>query len=199
VGKTYTCGGQRQQTDIGKNPKNIKTVILGIGNILLGYEGIGVHIITRLHKEKLPPDVMLVDGSTAGFRLFAIFEAYRNSRFIIIDAVKPEDTSAGTSSSKNKKSASSDGGLFVIPLDDLYDAGGPEFPGRDFISFHQTSFVDVLNLFYLAYRIKISGYLIGVDISGSMDKGLTCSMELSLRIKQKIPEIIDLVKKHINT
>lgn len=181
-----------------KNPKNIKTVILGIGNILLGDEGIGVHTIKRLQKEKLPPEVILIDGSTAGFRLFSIFEAYRNSRFIIIDAVKTGDTSTGTSSNKKEKNTSSNGNLFVIPLDDFYNTGGSEYPGRDFISFHQTSLVDVLNLFYLAYRIKISGYLIGIDISGSMDDNLTFSMKLTGRIKQKIPKIIDLVKKYIN-
>ena len=169
------------------NPKSIKTVILGIGNILLGDEGIGVHTVKRLQEEKLPPGVLAVDGSTAGFGLFAIFEAYKNSRFIIIDAVKPGGTSP-------------EGGLFVIPLDDFYDTDGSKYPGRDFISFHQTSLVDVLNLFYLAYRIKISGYLIGIDISGESgtDNGLAFSMKLSSRIEQKIPKIIDLVKKHIN-
>ena len=93
-----------------KNPKSIKTVILGIGNILLGDEGIGVHIIKRLQEEKLPPGVLVVDGSTAGFRLFAIFEAYRDSRFIIIDAVKPENSSTETSHNKKQKSIS----LFII-------------------------------------------------------------------------------------
>ena len=199
VGKTYTCSSQRQQIDIVKNPKNIKTVILGIGNILLGDEGIGVYIVKRLHKEKLPHGVILVDGSTAGFRLFSIFEAYRKSRFIIIDAVKPEDTSTGTPRNKKKKNTSSNGGLFVIPLDDFYNIGSPEYLSRDFISFHQTSLVDVLNLFYLAYRIKIRGYLIGIDISGSMDNGLSFSMKLTGRIKQKIPKIIELVKKYTNS
>lgn len=182
------------------NPKSIKTVILGIGNILLGDEGIGVHTVKRLQEEKLPPGVLAVDGSTAGFRLFAIFEAYKNSRFIIIDAVKPGGTSAENSHNKNQKGTSPEGGLFVIPLDDFYDTDGSKYPGRDFISFHQTSLVDVLNLFYLAYRIKISGYLIGIDISGESgtDNGLAFSMKLSSRIEQKIPKIIDLVKKHIN-
>lgn len=182
-----------------KNQKNIKTVILGIGNILLGDEGIGVHIVKRLQKEKLPPGVILVDGSTAGFRLFSIFEAYRESRFIIIDAVKPEDTSTGTFHDKKKKNTSSGEGLFAIPLDDFYNTGSTEYPGTDFISFHQTSLVDVLNLFYLAYKVKIRGYLIGIDISGSMDNGLSFSMKLTGRIKQKIPKIIELVKKYTNS
>lgn len=181
-----------------KNPKNIKTVILGIGNILLGDEGVGVHTVKILQKEKLPPDVLVVDGSTAGFRLFSIFDEYKNSRFIIIDALKIEDPSKETSRSKKEKKPSSDEGLFVIPLDDFYNIGDFNYPGRGFISFHQTSLVDVLNLFYLAYKVKIRGYLIGIDISDSIDSGFAFSMKLSSKTEQKIPKIIDLIKKHIN-
>jgi len=61
-----------------KNPKNIKTVVLGVGNILLGDEGIGVHTIKKLQEENLPSSVLVIDGSTAGFRLFPVFETYRN-------------------------------------------------------------------------------------------------------------------------
>jgi hydrogenase maturation protease len=180
-----------------ENPKNIKTVILGIGNILLGDEGIGVHTVKALQKEKLPCDVLAIDGSTAGFRLFSIFDEYKNSRFIIIDALRIEKSSEETSQVKNK-SLSSREGLFVIPLDDFYDPGNFDYPGEGFISFHQTSLVDVLNLFYLSYKVKIRGYLIGVDISESMDSGLSFSMKLSSKIEQKIPTIIDLIKKYIN-
>jgi hydrogenase maturation protease len=67
---------------------NINTIILGTGNILLGDEGIGVHIINRLKEEELPQGVLVVDGSTAGFRLMSIFESYKNCKFIIIDALK---------------------------------------------------------------------------------------------------------------
>lgn len=180
-----------------KNPKNIKTVILGIGNILLGDEGVGVHIVKVLQKEKLPPDVLVIDGSTAGFRLFPIFDEYKKSRFIIIDALRIEKSSEETSQIKNKKSSSHEG-IFIIPLDDFYHTGGFNHPGEGLISFHQTSLIDVLNLYYLAYKVKIRGYLIGIDISESIDGGLPFSMNLSRKIEQKIPTIIDLIKKHIN-
>jgi len=185
---------------MAKNLKIARTVILGIGNILLGDEGIGVHVVKRLREEKLPPDILVIDGSTAGFRLFPVFEDYRDCRFIIIDAINTHGASPKTPDGIAQKNTLSKGDLYVIPLEDLYGMSGPEYPGMDFISFHQTSVADVLNLFCMTYKIKISGYLIGVVISGkdSADSNFTFSMELSGKIKQKIPRIIDLVKKYID-
>ena len=46
-----------------------KIVILGIGNILLSDEGIGVHVANELFKRVLPENVSVVEGGTDGFRL----------------------------------------------------------------------------------------------------------------------------------
>ena len=61
-----------------------QTLILGVGNILLGDEGIGVHAIEYLKQFPLPPNVALVDGGTGGFHLLSYFEDY--SPIILIDA-----------------------------------------------------------------------------------------------------------------
>lgn len=65
------------------NPNN-KILILGIGNYLMGDEGIGVHIAERLGIEELPKGVDVVDGGTGGFHLLEYFEQYPN--VILIDA-----------------------------------------------------------------------------------------------------------------
>lgn len=62
----------------------METLILGIGNVLLGDEGIGVHCIKYLEKQKLPTNVHLLDGGTGGFHLLEYFQKY--SRIIMIDA-----------------------------------------------------------------------------------------------------------------
>jgi hydrogenase maturation protease len=168
--------------------------VLGIGNILLGDEGIGVHIAKKLQEEDIPPGVLVIDGSTAGFRLFPLFETYRNCKFIIIDAIRiPRDFCAS-----NEK-ASTD--LYEIPLKDFYDIAGSEYPGTGFISFHQTTLMDVLNLFYLTYGIKIDGYFIGINIKGKSkkDDAFSLSIKLSGTVEKKIPGIIKLVKKNIMT
>jgi hydrogenase maturation protease len=59
-------------------------LVLGIGNILLADEGIGVHAVRRLEKDPLPPHVKLLDGGTGGFHLLSVFQQYR--RIILIDA-----------------------------------------------------------------------------------------------------------------
>jgi len=187
-----------------KNPKNIKTVVLGVGNILLGDEGIGVHTIKKLQEENLPSSVLVIDGSTAGFRLFPVFETYRNCKFIIIDAIRipvaiSGKTTGNISDNKDKKNTSHKGDLYLIPLGDFYNLADSKYPGGDFISFHQTALIDVLNLFYLTCRTKIDGYLIGVNIykNDDTDNNLTLSMKLSSKIERKIPKIIGIIKKYI--
>lgn len=70
------------------NTPRKKTLILGIGNILLRDEGIGVRVIEFLQKQIVPGDVELVDGGTAGADLIDIL-ADRQT-VIIVDAVRSE-------------------------------------------------------------------------------------------------------------
>lgn len=62
-----------------------KILILGIGNYLMGDEGIGVQIANRLlEDDSLPDEVDVLDGGTGGFHLLEYFEQYPN--VILIDA-----------------------------------------------------------------------------------------------------------------
>jgi len=68
----------------------------------------GVHTIKKLQEENLPSSVLVIDGSTAGFRLFPVFETYRNCKFIIIDAIRipvaiSGKTTGNISDNKDKK------------------------------------------------------------------------------------------------
>ena len=59
-------------------------LILGLGNVLMGDEGIGVSCIEYLRKRELPEGIDLMDGGTGGFHLLSLFGKY--SRMILIDA-----------------------------------------------------------------------------------------------------------------
>jgi hydrogenase maturation protease len=59
-------------------------LVLGIGNYLLGDEGVGVHAIHQLEREILPPFVAVVDGGTGGFHLLSYFSDYKT--IVMIDA-----------------------------------------------------------------------------------------------------------------
>lgn len=66
-----------------------KILILGLGNILLGDEGVGVRIAEHLASQSLPDEVEVIDGGTAGYELLSFLEG--REKVIIVDAVKTED------------------------------------------------------------------------------------------------------------
>jgi len=64
-----------------------KTLILGVGNILLSDDGVGVHVIQRLQETvELPEGVEVLDGGTKGMDLLVYLEGV--SRLLIVDAVE---------------------------------------------------------------------------------------------------------------
>ncbi len=68
-------------------------LILGIGNILLRDEGVGVRVIEAMGDMTLPPEVELVDGGTAGADLLDVIADRR--KVIVIDAMNA-DVEPGT-------------------------------------------------------------------------------------------------------
>lgn len=70
------------------------TLILGIGNLVLQDEGFGVHVVQRLAASgRVPADVDLLDGGTAGLHLMGNLRNYR--RVVVVDASldsRPEGT-----------------------------------------------------------------------------------------------------------
>ncbi len=65
----------------------MNTLVLGLGNILLGDDGIGIHVIRSLQQNHPDlQDVTLIDGGTLSFTLAEFIEAADN--LIIIDAAQ---------------------------------------------------------------------------------------------------------------
>lgn len=64
--------------------KSKSILIMGVGNYLMGDEGVGVQLIQEMEKMKLPSYIDLVDGGTGGFLLLNMFETY--PKIILIDA-----------------------------------------------------------------------------------------------------------------
>lgn len=63
---------------------NPNILILGIGNYLMGDEGVGVHTALRLQEMALLAQIEIVDGGTGGFHLLQYFEDH--DTVILIDA-----------------------------------------------------------------------------------------------------------------
>ncbi len=63
-----------------------KIAVLGLGNILLQDEGIGVHVVKKLEREyRFDPAISIIDGGTSAFDLLPYFE--ENDKIIIVDAI----------------------------------------------------------------------------------------------------------------
>ena len=69
------------------DPKPI--LILGIGNILLKDEGVGVHTVKKMMEMDLSPEIELMDGGTMGLNL--LFYIEDRKKVIVIDTVATGD------------------------------------------------------------------------------------------------------------
>ena len=68
----------------GNYNADTRTLILGIGNILLGDEGIGVHVARWMQGTSLPDNVDVIDGGTGGLQL--LYHVQNYDRIILVDA-----------------------------------------------------------------------------------------------------------------
>ncbi len=73
-----------QTHDYLDDQKKNRVLVLGIGNYLMGDEGVGVHVIQALDRVKLPLHVDILDGGTGSFDLMPILAKY--SMAVLIDA-----------------------------------------------------------------------------------------------------------------
>jgi hydrogenase maturation protease len=149
----------------GEKDSPPKIVILGVGNLLLSDEGVGVHIANELLKMDLSPDVSVIEGGTDGFRLLNIIT--EADRLIIIDAVKGD---------------APPGSIYRFDIGEIQNSP----PGFK-TSVHQIGILEVLDL---SGWIGKTPY---TTVIGIEPKSLEMGMQLSPEIKTKIPRIIELV------
>lgn len=149
----------------GRTISPLKIVILGIGNLLLSDEGVGVHVANELMRRELPLGVSVVEGGTDGFRLLnVITEA---DRLIVIDAVK---------------GGAEPGSIYSFDINEVRNC-----PSGFKTSVHQIGILEVIDLSGLIGKTPHTT-VIGVE-----PKSLEMGMELSPEVKSKIPRIIELI------
>lgn len=147
-----------------------RTLILGIGNYLMGDEGLGVHVARRLRAEALPEGVDVLDGGTGGFHLLGYLENY--AHVILIDATLGDHT-AGT-----------------IRL--IQPGYSKDFPPS--MSTHDIGLKDLISGLQLLDKMPEID-LIVVSIASLQQQGITLSPE----IERSMPEIMDLIFKVLKT
>lgn len=75
-----TAGGP----DAAALPAAGEVLVLGIGNLLLGDEGVGVHVAQRLESVPLGPGVEVMDGGTGGLHLLSCLTDH--AALVVVDA-----------------------------------------------------------------------------------------------------------------
>jgi len=146
--------------------KSNSMLVMGVGNYLMGDEGIGVHIIQEMAKMELPDYVDILDGGTGGFLLLSCFESYPT--IIFVDATM-DGKPVGTISLIRPKFAS-------------------DFPSA--LSVHDVGLKDMIEAVYLMEKVP-DIHLFTVSIKEI--KPMT--LELSQKVKDSIPKLIDQILK----
>lgn len=149
--------------------KSNSILVMGVGNYLMGDEGIGVHVIQEMAKNKLPEYMDILDGGTGGFLLLNCFEAY--STIIFIDATM-DGKPVGTISQIKPKFAS-------------------DFPSA--LSVHDVGLKDMIEAVYLMEKVpNIHLFTVSIDEVKPM------TLELNSKVKDSIPIIIENIMEYSN-
>lgn len=70
--------------------RSARVLVLGVGNLLMGDEGVGVHALRLLEKQAPTAGVRLLDGGTGGINLLLEFDGVRD--LVLIDATRDGQT-----------------------------------------------------------------------------------------------------------
>ena len=144
-----------------------KIVVLGVGNLLMGDEGVGVRTVEELTRRyEIPPEVTVVDGGTIGIELLPYFDDC--SHLLIVDAMSGEGAPGETTR---------------IGID------SPPAFFRNRVSPHQIGLADVLALAAMNDDLPGSVTLFGI-IPQQMDTGLALSEAVTAGMEQLLMMLV---------
>ena len=144
-------------------------LILGIGNILMGDEGVGAHAARLILEKDLPEGVKCIEGGTGGFVLLE--EMQEAKRVIIIDATV-DGKEVGT----------------IRRIEPKFSRDYPKT-----LTAHDIGLKDMIDAFYLLGK-NPNVTLFTISISSKISTGL----ELSAEITSKMHELTGLVMEEAN-
>jgi len=145
----------------------MKTLVLGLGNLILSDDGVGIRVVQEVEKQVKDPQITVAEVAEAGLRLLDSIIGY--DKVIIIDAVQTERGRAGQ----------------------IYRMGPEDFSlTKHFSSPHQINFATALELgkmLNLAMPQKIT--ILAVEAKDISTFGEKCTPE----VEQAIPEVVKMV------
>jgi len=152
-----------------KETAQAKIVIIGIGNLLLGDEGMGIHFVRMLNKGDLDyANLEIIDGGICPEFASFVEDAHK---LIIVDAIKG-----------SKKP----GTIYRFSIDDVM----VDLPVK--LSLHQMGVTDSLKMLRLVGKEPKDTIIIGIE-----PKNINCGLELSPEVKKGLAELRKIVMEEI--
>ena len=160
---------QKNSTAIFGDKSN-KILVLGIGNYLMGDEGVGVHIVQKMEKMDLPDYVEVLDGGTGGFFLMNVFDDY--GKVIFLDATMD-----------GKK-----GGTIAL----LKPKFAADFP--KVLSVHDVGLKDMVEALYLQDKLP-EMHLVTISVEGIQPMTIEMTQDVENSIPKAIETILQLAEE----
>ena len=151
----------------------MKILVLGIGNPILGDDGVGFHVVEALQSNPPPGDITFECVDASGFALLDYIVNY--DRVVIVDAIMTVDGKIGT--------------VYRLGLDNFR-------PSKHTISPHDTDLPTALEL---GSRMKLSLPkkidIVAVEIPPVYE----FSQQLSDKVAKAVPKAVKMVKELITS
>ena len=152
--------------------RSIGVLVLGLGNVLLGDDGLGAAAIARVERDyHIPSGVRIEDGGTLGLSLLNLIAD--SDHVILVDAVRTDDAP---------------GTLVRIDGADVTDAV------RDRLSPHQIGVADLLEAARLIDRYPSSVTLLGL-VPDVIDLAVVRSHAVESRIDELVGAVVREVRR----
>jgi hydrogenase maturation protease len=150
----------------------MKTIILGVGNQILGDDGVGIHVVNELKKQLNNPNITIDEAITGGMNLLELLLGY--DKAIIVDAVKTEDGENGE--------------VKRIPLGD--------FSTKHSCNPHDVSLIEAIEM---AKKMGEDRTPREIIVIGVMMKEIPCEFgeKLSNKIAAAVPKAVDMTLNEI--
>ena len=146
-----------------------KVLVLGIGNVLMGDEGVGVRVVEALTGTSMPEGVEILDGGVGSFLLLEPMQTA--DKVILIDACV-DGANAGD-------------------IRRLRPRFSTEYPKT--LTAHDIGLKDLLDAFHLIGDAPPDVTLFAISIPPLHDMG----MELSAPVSAAVPRIAELVRREV--
>jgi len=141
-----------------------RTLVLGLGNTLMGDEGVGVHVVRDLENRVLPAGVGCLDGGTGGF---VLLEPLQNAdRIVMIDAAA-DGNPVGTITRITPRFSS-------------------EYPPT--LTAHDVGVKDLLDIFYI-----LGGDCEVVLFAITIDPHQSITLSMSPKIAKAASDVVELI------